>query len=269
MTEDPTPTGPVRALDRWTGDERFMQSLARGLLALGAVAGVKGQPVSAQEIAAATGLSIQSARRCLYTLNAIGYVRANRNGAVPGPGLAELAGAYAASSPLVTACGPVLDALHAELGVTVSVSTFEGDEPIVVASCSTDSLLRVELPIGSVMPIHCTATGKVYLASLSDAAMEQRIAASDFRAYSSRTITDAETLRKTMRTVRRDGFAMAEEELAPGLRGIAVPITGARGQVAGAVTASLIASTTGKRDSKARIVPALKAAATTLGTYLI
>src|ERR1700740_739035 len=102
-------SSPAAALDRFVGDPQFMQSLARGLLALGAVAKGRGQPVTAREVSALTGLSVATARRCLYTLNAIGYVRANRLGAVPGAALAGLAADYAGSSPIITPCGPVPD----------------------------------------------------------------------------------------------------------------------------------------------------------------
>ena len=114
---DPAQADQISAADElseWQGDGQFMQSLARGLLVLREVVKGRGKVVPPREIAETTGLSIQSVRRCIYTMNATGHVRANRNGAVPGLALSELAGEFFASSPLVAACGPILDKLHDE-----------------------------------------------------------------------------------------------------------------------------------------------------------
>lgn len=267
---DPAQADQISAADElseWQGDGQFMQSLARGLLVLREVVKGRGKVVPPREIAETTGLSIQSVRRCIYTMNATGHVRANRNGAVPGLALSELAGEFFASSPLVAACGPILDKLHDELGVTVSLATFESDEPTIIASCSTDSLLRVELPIGSVMPIHSTAIGKVYLASLSDIELEVRLRSAELPAYTARTITEPEALRKMVTAVRRSGYAVAEEELTEGLRGIAVPVISSGGIATAAITASVITSTSSKQDIREHIVPALQDAANRLSQY--
>lgn len=254
----------ARALEQWVGDDRFMQSLARGLLALGAVARGKGRPVSVQEIAAATGLSAATVRRCLYTLNATGHVRANRNGAVPGIALAALAADCAASSPLISACGPILDTLHADLGVTVSLSTFEGGEAMIVATCSTDSLLKVDVPVGSILPLHCSATGKLYLASLSADELDAKLQSLTFKSYTPRTILHAEALRVGLEEIRKSGIAIVEQELSIGLRSASAGITNLRGTVIGSLNASTLVQVTTKRELRSHIIPALKEAAAQL-----
>lgn len=259
---------PIRDLDRWVGDPHFMQSLARGLLALAEVAGGQGRPVSAQEIARETGLSVPTVRRCIYTLNATGHVRANRNGAIPGPKLADLASAYVASSPLVSGCGPILDALHQELGVTISLSLFDGEAPTIIASSSTDSILRIDLPVGSSMPLHCSSAGKLYLASLDDARLAECLTRIDYKAWTPHTITDAASLSEEVQATRSRGFAMTEQELAIGLRSASVAVTDPRGKAVGSVNASLVIPMASKRALQTRIVPALQAAATRLSRFV-
>jgi IclR family pca regulon transcriptional regulator len=252
-----TDLSPADALGRWTGDPRFMQSLARGLLTLGVVTAGEGEPVSARQIAAATGLSLASVHRCLYTLHATGHVRANRNGAVPGPALAALTSDYAAASPLTSRCGPVLDRLRQDLGVSISLATFETGQATIVASSTSESLLKIDLPVGAVVPIHCSSAGKVYLAALSEEALARRMRTIDFKAYTERTITTPEALAEELRTVRRRGYAVVEQELALGLRSASVPIIDAHGTLAGSLNASAIVGAVGLRDLKSKIVPAL------------
>lgn len=260
---DAADISPIEALNHWVGDPRFMQSLARGLLALNAVAEGEGRPVSAGEISAQTGLSIATVRRCIYTLHAIGYVRANRNGAVPGPALAALASNNTAS-PLITGCGPVLDALHEELGVTVSFVTFEGSQPTVVASSTSESLLKLDLPVGASMPLHCSSAGKVYLASLADDVLDRKLRQLEYKPYTPQTITAAEPLREQLGEVRRRGFAISDQELALGIRGVSAPVRDGRGAALGAVNATMLVAAVGMRDLRARVAPAVMCAAAKL-----
>lgn len=258
------PAAPAAGLDRFVGDPQFMQSLARGLLALGAVAKGRGQPVTAREISALTGLSVATARRCLYTLNATGYVRANRLGAVPGAALAGLAADYASSSPIITHCGPILDDLRAELEESVSLAMFEGDQATIVATASSESLLKLDLPVGAVLPLHATAAGKVLLAHLGDEALDRRLRLAELKAHTDRTITTPATLREDLVHVRRRGFAMSDQELAIGIRTIGAPVRDARGAVIGSIGATTLVSAVSLRDLRTRVVPALMRAAARL-----
>lgn len=255
---------PVEALDHWAGDPRFMQSLARGLLALGVVTKGEGRPVSPKRIAEVTGLSIATARRCLYTLDAIGYVRANRNGAVPGPALAALAADYAAASPLVAECGPILDRLRQELGVTVSLALFASDQATIVASNTAESVLKLDLPVGAAMPLHCSSAGKVYLASLSDEALARRLRSIEYTPYTDHTLVTPDALRAEILEARRRGYGLVDQELAIGVRSASAPVRDARGGAVGSVNATMLAPAVGLRDLKSRIVPALIVAAAEL-----
>jgi IclR family pca regulon transcriptional regulator len=257
-------SSPAAALDRFVGDPQFMQSLARGLLALGAVAKGRGQPVTAREVAARTGLSVATARRCLYTLNATGHVRANRLGAVPGAALAGLAADYAGSSPIITHCGPILDDLRAELGESVSLAMFEGDQATIVATASSESLLKLDLPVGAVLPLHPTAAGKILLAHLSEEALDRRLRLAELKAHTERTITSPAKLREDLAHVRRRGFAMADQELVIGIRTVGAPVRDARGTVIGSISATTLVPAVGLRDLRARVVPALMRAAARL-----
>lgn len=261
---EPAAASPTAALDRFVGDPQFMQSLARGLLALGAVARGRGQPVTAREVSALTGLSVATARRCLYTLNATGHARANRLGAVPGPSLAGLAADYAGSSPIITQGGPILDELRAELGESVSLAVFDRDQPTIVATSTSESLLKLDLPVGAALPVHCTSAGKLYLAHLPDDALDRRLRLADLKPHTDRTITSPAKLREELAHVRRRGFAVSDQELALGIRTVGAPVRDARGTVIGSVNVTTLVGAVSLRDLRARVVPALMRAAVRL-----
>jgi IclR family pca regulon transcriptional regulator len=195
-------------------------------------------------------------------------VRANRNGAVPGPALAALTSEYAAASPLTLRCGPVLDQLRQELGVSISLATFDTDQAMIVASSTSESLLKIDLPVGAVAPVHCSSAGKVYLAASTAEALARRLRSIDFKAFTERTITDPETLAEGLKTVRRRGYAIVDQELALGLRSASVPVTDARGALAGSLNASVLVAAVGLRDLRGRIVPALAGGAEELARLL-
>lgn len=252
-------------LARWSGDPQFMQSLARGLLVLGMIADGKGRPVSARQIALSSGLSQAAVQRCLYTLNAIGHAQVNRNGAIPGPALAKLARAQAAISPLVAGSGPVLDALHEMLGVTMSLAVFDGDLPMIVASRSSTDLLRLEMPLGATVPLHCTSSGKVYLASLPVPERDRRLATLDLHPRTNQTITSQGVLRKALVKVARQGFAICDQEFLAGVRTASVPVAGGDGVARASINATMFAASSPMRQVHGVIVPALIAAAGELG----
>lgn len=254
----------AQRLARWSGDPQFMQSLARGLLALDMVAEGKGRPVSARHIALRSGLSQAAAQRCLYTLDALGYVQANRNGAVPGPALMRLSRAHAETSPLVAGCGPILDALHDRLGVTVSLSVFDRQAPMIVASRTSSELLRLEMPLGASVPLHCTSIGKVYLAALPDEELDRRLAAIELPPRTSHTVTSLPRLREEVLKTRRKGFGVSDQELLAGVRAASVPVRDAGGVARASVNATMFAASAPMRDVQGITVPALKEAAAQL-----
>lgn len=267
--DPPAVATPAGGLEQFFGDPQFMQSLARGLLALGAVSRGRGHPVSVHEIAACTGLSVATVRRCLYTLNATGHVRANRNGAVAGPELAALAIDYAASSPLVSNCGPILDALRVELGLTVSLTLFEGDQATIVASSSTESFLKLEIPVGTVLPLHASSSGKLYLASLDPDRRAELLERIEYRALlGPYTPLSSADVHSRLAGVQEQGYAVSDQELAAGLLTVSAPVRDHRGLLLGAVSTSVLSSEVTSRIIRTKLAPALLAAATGLSALV-
>lgn len=84
---------PAGRIECWTGDPNFMTSLARGLAVIQAF-GEKRRRLSIAQVSYRTGLSRAAVRRCLYTLNKLGYVEAIEHAYVLQPKILELGRAY-------------------------------------------------------------------------------------------------------------------------------------------------------------------------------
>jgi IclR family pca regulon transcriptional regulator len=121
--------------------------------------------------------------------------------------------------------------------------------------------MSITLAVGTRLPAYATSMGRVLLAALPDAELTARLARIELRPLSTRTITDAATLRAVLERVRRQGWAAVDQELEEGLRSLAVPIHDASGAVVAALNVSVHASrgtmTTLRRD----VLPLAQAAA--------
>ena len=95
----------------------------------------------------------------------------------------------------------------------------------------TDWHFRVMLPVGTGVPFYCTASGKTYLASLRKSQM-RLIDNIEMTRFTDNTITDAHALLENIKQVRKQGYAIDDEELYRGMLAIAVPFMRQQGIIA-------------------------------------
>ena len=88
----------------------------------------------------------------------------------------------------------------------------------------TDWAFRIQLPIGTNVPFHCTASGKCFLASLAPKKRTTMIEAMDLTAHTKRTHVKKETLLSELKQVSKQGYALDQEEFMDGMVAIAVPV---------------------------------------------
>ncbi len=99
----------------------------------------------------------------------------------------------------------------------------------------TDWAFRIQLPIGTNVPFHCTASGKCFLASLSPKKRKMMIASMDLKAYTKSTHVREDTLLSELKQIAKQGYALDQEEFMDGMVAIAVPITDFHGRFAAAI----------------------------------
>ena len=132
---------------------------------------------------------------------------------------------------------PYLESLSKRTKEISHLATLQNSEVIYLTKVEPNHPLRIETNIGARKPIHCTGLGKAMLAFQSEKFFEKMVP-EELPAYTPNTITDKKALRKELEQVRKQGFAVDDEELEIGLFCIAAPVRNFLGQVIAAISIS-------------------------------
>jgi len=263
------PVTPAREIQGYAGDPNFMASLARGLAVIRAFTQQRRHLTIAQ-LSQRTAIPRAAVRRCLYTLSMLGYVGTEdgRTYALR-PRILALGHAYLSSTPLVYAVQPLLDQITSVLHESSSLAVLEGDEILYIARSSTTTrLMSIDLGIGSRLPAYCTSMGRVLLAGLTDAELDVYLSRVKLVKLTTRTVSTADELKVALNAVRRNGYAVVDQELEIGLRSIAVPVSDREGRSAAAINVGTQSSRVSVAEMESRFLPPLRAAAHELGLLL-
>lgn len=221
----------------------FVEALARGLDVL-AVFDAGHRMMSLSEVAAAAGLARPTARRLLLTLEELGFVRQGGGGFELTPRVLTLGMAYVGALGLWDVARPHLEALVAQTGESSSMAQLDGPDIVYVARVSVPKLITLRVEIGTRFPAAQTSQGKVLLAALPLDELDRTLALpsrAGLPTYIGRT---PEQLYSELTAVRARGWALADEELAPGVRSVAVPVRDGTGAVRAAVNVTVHAAET-------------------------
>jgi DNA-binding IclR family transcriptional regulator len=185
------------------------------------------------------GYGKASLSKILTTMEREGFVRRDAGGQFHlSWRLLGLAFGHAQRVGISGVSAPVLQALADETDELVQLAVIETDHVLFVAKAEGPGQTLRMLPlVGVVAPTHATASGKVWLASLPEIEALDVVRRQGLARLTSRTITSRRALLEELRRVRRDGYAVTDEELAEGGRAIAAAIVHG-GRVVGAVAVS-------------------------------
>ncbi|MGI9208631.1 MAG: IclR family transcriptional regulator [Rhodococcus sp. (in: high G+C Gram-positive bacteria)] len=216
----------------------YVQSLARGLSVITAF-GADHPRQTLSDVARATGLTRATARRFLLTLVELGYVRTDGSQFWLTPRVLELGYSYLSALSLPDVARPHLEMLAEKVHESTSVSVLDGDDVVYIARVPVRRIMTVSITLGTRFPAHATSMGRVLLAGLSPSELEKYLTRAELTPMTSRTLTTVDDLRTEIEKVRRDGYAIVDQELEEGLRSLAAPIR----DESGAVVASMNIST--------------------------
>jgi IclR family transcriptional regulator, acetate operon repressor len=208
----------------------------RTLLILEALANA-GRAVSLKELAGANDLPHATAFRLCQRLEQEGYL-AREVGArryAIGVKLMRLGLSIVQSSVPTSLRRSILAELVAALGETCNLTTLAGMEVLYLDRVETKWPLRMMLEPGSRVPLHCTASGKLFLATMPIENREQVLATLPLTAATLNTITHRSTLRRELSRIAKRGFSTDNEEFLAGLTAVAVPIEDRKRRVLAAV----------------------------------
>ena len=218
-------------------DGDFVQSLERGLSVIRAF-DAEHPKLTLSEVAARTGLSRAAARRFLRTLVQLGYMRSDGSRFALRPKILELGYAYLSSLTLPEVAMPHLEQLVEQVHESSSVSELDGDDVVYIARVPTKRIMTVTISVGTRFPAYATSMGRVLLAAQPDERLDEYLTSTSLRGLTGHTITSTTALRRELRKIRTQGWALVDQELEEGLRSIAAPIRDADGQVIAAINLS-------------------------------
>jgi len=245
-----------------------MLTLARGLRVIESFEGHRdGRSIA--EISQSTGLSRAAIRRILLTLELLGYVERSRQVYRLRTQILRLGFSFLSSSSVIEAARPVLERISEQLHESSSMSMLDGGEIVYVARSAASRILAAGLSVGSRLPAYCTSMGRVLLAALPDDKLLAYLENLKPRAYTPKTITRVPQLKRTILQVRKDGYAIVDEELEPGLRSIAVPVLTRANQVVAAINVGTHISRVDRATLTGTCLPLLREGALALRNVLI
>jgi IclR family pca regulon transcriptional regulator len=224
--------------------------------------------LTASELADKLGLSRSAARRYLLTLVHTGMAATDGRRFWLTPKVLTLGRSYLDSARLPRAITPYLQRLTAQLQESTNYSVLEGNDVVYVSRVNAPRLLTPGFEPGTRLPAYASTAGRVLLAALPDDQLKAYLARLQLVAYTHMTVLDKEQLHRELMAIRAQGFGVTENQYEIGMRGISVPVKSRRGTLVGALSVSMMISSSSKAEASAKCVPALQAAANTLMLWI-
>ncbi|MCG8546031.1 MAG: IclR family transcriptional regulator [Alphaproteobacteria bacterium] len=240
----------------------------RGIELLFHIAQAEG-PITANELSELSGLPKATVYRLCDQLREANYIRrqAGGRGYVSGPRLLALSTAVLAGRSQYAVRHAVLESLAEKIGEACNFAVPDGTAMVYWDRVDTRWPLRLQLPVGTRVPLHCTANGKLYLSSLEPAQRRRLIDELPLEQHTPNTITDPARLEGALEEISEIGYGTDDEEFIEGMVAVAVPVANPSGNMFAGLA---FHAPTMRMDIEAakRYVPLLKSAASKLRTDL-
>lgn len=210
------------------------KTVVKALRVLEALA-LSDQPRGVSELARELKLSKSNVYRLLETLRESSYIDRVNGGKAFEPTLKlwRLGAKVTARLDVKVAAAPYLLELRDKTEETARLTILQDDQGICIEQVETQHPLRVQTPIGGVLLLYCSATGKAMLAFQSSEMIER--VASSMEKFTSATAATKQELLAELEQIRRDGFAINRGERIDGVCGVAAPVMERSGAVKAAI----------------------------------
>jgi IclR family pca regulon transcriptional regulator len=249
------------------GDRDFMAGFGKGLAVIECFDD-RHRHLTIAQVAARTGLSRAAARRCLLTLQRLGYASFDSKFFALTPRVLRLGYAYLSATDLPQLIQPFLERLSEELQESCSATVLDGHEIVYIARSAKKRVMSVSLGVASRLPAFCTSMGRVLLAALDADEAISRLAAVERPRMTPRTRTRLDELSDILRQVRAQGYCVTDQELEIGLVSMAVPIMNSRGETVAAINVGAQSARIAADDMPARFLTSFKETQKTLRSLL-
>jgi len=193
----------------------------------------RGVAVKPADLIDALGLPKPTVHRLLQTAESEGFLQRDLDGRSygPGPRLRALAVSTMSSEHLRTARLTILRGVAEEIGETCNLATPDREGMTYLDRVETEWPLRIQLPIGTQVPFHCTASGKMYLSTLRPHVLRAVLTARPLEQPTPRTLIDLDKIKDELEATRQRGYSTDNEEFMAGMTALAVPVWDGNGKL--------------------------------------
>ena len=231
-------SGATRGLAQSVADRQSgkIQSLARAFAILEEIARHR-EGIGLADLSKRIGLHNSTTFHLAKTLVSLGYARQEsqtKRYRVGRPVFA-LAASCRDEIEMVHVATPLLEELSRETGESAHFAVRMGDAVVVIARTAGSGAFQLTERVGVVRPAHCTALGKMVLASLSEDELERFLARADLKPSTEKSITELPALRREIAQVRGSGIAYDDGEFNAEVRCVAVAVKDFTGATIGAL----------------------------------
>jgi IclR family acetate operon transcriptional repressor len=193
------------------------------------------EPRRVVDLARHSGIPTTSALRIVRTLELEGFVRRDRGELHLGPSLIYLGNAALKDTAIQQEAQSILQELTAATDETAHVAVPCGRQALIVAVNDSMHPLRAASRPGTLADLHCTSTGKIFLAYTFYDELDTLIPRLKLVRKTEKTLTSVSALRKEVASVRKRGYSLDNEEIHAGVRCLAAPVTGGDQSVIAAI----------------------------------
>ncbi|MCK8786158.1 helix-turn-helix domain-containing protein [Roseomonas sp. NAR14] len=251
-------------------DERYLvPALIRGLAVLQAFSRER-QNLSLSELAAAIGVTRSAAYRLVYTLDHLGFLThdpRSRSYAL-GPQVLRLGYGFLAGRDIVAVAMPFLEALRDRTGWSAHLGVLEGAEVLYLARAATRRAVASNVEVGSRLPAHATAMGRVLLSALDAPALARLYGGDAMRRFTATTPGSLAALSAQLAEDGARGYAISSASFEAGVAAVAAPVRDVTGRVVAAINISTVAGQAGEAELAGGLRAAVTEAAAALSAAL-
>jgi IclR family pca regulon transcriptional regulator len=238
----------------------WIAGLEKGLILLQAFDEMQPR-LTASQAGQRCGMTRTVARRLLLTLAHLGFVATDGKLYWLTPRVLRLGQGYLQSSRLPRAVQPFLQRITSATGEPAYLAVLDGDEVVTIARNGPQAVMNTGYVLGARVPARLTAAGQVLLAGQVPAEIDDWLAGVELSARTPFTLTRKLRLRQALAQIDEQGWALSEQQLALGQRGVAVPLRDLQGVVVGALSVTLPMGGESGAEAVSRVLPSLQATA--------
>ncbi len=213
-------------------DNTTQSTLIRGFMLLETIMNAN-KPLTSAYLAEDLDLPKATVHRIAQQLEEEGLLQREPNGKrfVGGLRLRKLATAVLSNSVMTASRHLILQSLSESINETVNLTALDGNEIIYLDRIESNWPYRIHLPVGSHLPLHCTAAGKLFLANMNTGWQQRYLKAASLSKHTDKTITNVKELRGQLRQIAEEEVGFDQGEYLDGMIALAVPVKNEMGDV--------------------------------------